>query len=152
MSTSIALLPSRWRAVLVLVVALMLLQRPPESGAMAPAFEVTLATDRATYQRGEPIAMTLRLTSGTETVRLQFPTSQRFDFALRDARGAQVWRWSEGRMFGQMVGSETLGPARPQNTYQAEFQGDLAPGWYQLEGAIVAKDGRASATLPIEIR
>jgi len=137
--------------VLVLAVAL-LLPRPPDSEAMAPGFGVTLATDKAMYQRGERIAMTLRLTAATETVRLQFPTSQRFDFTLRDARGAQVWRWSEGRMFGQVLGSETLGPAQPEIVYEAEFQGELQPGWYQLEGAIVARGAPISAKLAIEIR
>src|SRR5262249_28084356 len=152
MSTSIALRWLRWGAVLVLVVAVLSLPRPPGSAATTPSFSLTLATDKATYQRGERIGMTLRLTSATETVRLEFPTSQRFDFTLRDARGARVWQWSEGRMFGQVLGSETLGPARTQIVYDAEFQGELPPGRYQLEGAILATEAPISARLPIEIR
>jgi hypothetical protein len=41
---------------------------------------------------------------------LEFPTMQRYDFAIESADGGEVWRWSEGRMFAQALGTEQLGP------------------------------------------
>lgn len=121
--------------------------------ATSVSFEVSVATDKATYRSGEPITMTLHVSSRTgEEVLLQFLSAQRFDFAIRDARGSQLWRWSEGQVFAQALGTETLGPARPQITYQAQFRGNLAPGWYSLEATLVAKNRPVSATLPIQVQ
>jgi hypothetical protein len=41
-------------------------------------------------------------------VEFTFPTSQRFDFIVRDASGKEVLRWSDGRVFLQVIGRETL--------------------------------------------
>jgi hypothetical protein len=51
----------------------------------------------------------LTLKNTTEIpISFTFPTSQRFDFVVRDALGAEVFRWSDKRMFSQVVGQETL--------------------------------------------
>jgi len=53
----------------------------------------------------------VRLTVRNETewpVEFTFPTSQRFEFIVRDASGKEVLRWSDGQAFLQAVGRETL--------------------------------------------
>lgn len=116
-------------------------------------FEVSLTTEKATYRAGEPITMMLRVSSRTrEEVVFHFSSAQRFDFAIRDARGGEVWRWSDGRIFAQALGTEAIGPVRPELTYRAEFRGNLAPGWYRLEAALAAKDRPLSGALALEVQ
>ena len=151
-------LPRGWQgcvrtAALALVLALMT-SSPTRGGKVTSAgLEVVVTTEKATYQVGEPITMTLRVSSRTgDEVRLHFSSAQRFDFAIRDARGRQVWRWSEEQIFAQVLETEALGPARPQITYRAQFRGDLAPGSYSVDATLVAKDRPLSATLVIQVQ
>lgn len=98
-----------------------------------PAFTVSLATDKPAYQPGQPIRITFEVVNrGDKTVGLDFSSAQRFDVAIENAGGNQVWRWSAGRMFAQMLGQEILGPERRSLTYEAT--------------------GAVSATLGIEVR
>ena len=126
---------------------------PTGGEAVATGFEVSLSTDKAVYRSGEPIAVTLSVSNPTgPEIRFQFSSAQRFDFAIRDANGGQVWRWSEGQMFGQVLGTEVLGPARPQIIYRAEFIGKLTPGLYRVEGTLVATDRPGSAALVVQVQ
>ena len=121
--------------------------------AASTAFEVSLSTDKAVYRSGEPIALTLSVSNHTgAALRLEFPSTQRFDFAIRDAAGNQIWRWSADRLFAQMLGAEAIGPARPQIVYHAEFTGRLTPGFYRVEGTLVARDRPLSAILVIHVQ
>jgi hypothetical protein len=60
------------------------------------------------YALLEPLVMVLTVTNVKgEDLTLTFPTAQRYDFIVR--KGKQVvWRWSEGMMFAQVIGRETL--------------------------------------------
>ncbi len=100
----------------------------------APAFTISLATDKPAYQPGQPIRITFEVVNrGDKTVRLDFSNAQRFDVAIENAGGNQVWRWSAGRMFAQMLGQEILGPERRSLTYEAMFSGTLSPGRYRIK-------------------
>lgn len=113
---------NRWTSIQKAAVVLALMaSSPARSGEATPVgLEVSATTDKATYRSGEPITMTLHVSSRTgEEVMLQFSSAQRFDFAIRDARGSQLWRWSEDQVFAQVLGTEALGPALPKITYQA---------------------------------
>lgn len=146
---------SRWSSIQKVAVVLAFMASSPDRGGEVASVgvEVSVTTDKATYRNGEPITMTLQVSSRTgEEVLLQFLSAQRFDFAIRDAKGRQLWRWSEGQVFAQVLGTEALGPARPQITYQAQFRGNLAPGWYSLEATLVAKDRPLSASLLIQVQ
>jgi hypothetical protein len=125
---------------------------PTDGEAVATGFEVSLSTDKAVYRSGEPIAMTLTVSNHSPETRLEFSSTQRFDFAIRDGKDGQIWRWSADQMFGQMLGTEVLGPARPQIVYRAAFTGNLLPGFYRVESTLVAKERPLSATLVIQVR
>jgi hypothetical protein len=141
------------RAALGLLLGLVM-SGPARDEAAAAGFEVSLSADKATYRSGEPITLTLTVSNRTgQDIQLEFSSAQRFDFAIRDAtKGGQIWRWSEGQMFGQMLGAEAIGPARPQIIYRAQFTGALPPGIYRLEGMLVATDRPLSATLVIQVQ
>lgn len=90
-----------------------------------------------------------------------FPTSQRFDLIVRDARGQEVLRWSDGRAFMQVMGQETL--HNESRTYSADLllrsrEGKLLPaGFYSLVGYLTTQgsgSGQSSlmAAVAFEIR
>jgi hypothetical protein len=52
--------------------------------------------------------------TSSQPVALEFPTSQRYDFIVQSG-GAEVWRWSAGQMFSQLVSEETLKPGETRD-------------------------------------
>lgn len=130
-------------------------------GASAPAaeegtaggFALSISTEKPVYKVGEPIGITLRLVNRTkEEVTLEFSDAQRYDLVIRDTAEKEVWRWSRDHAFAQVLGSETLGAARPQLEYRAQFGGPLAPGLYPIEGSVLARGHRLSATLTVLVK
>lgn len=117
-------------------------------------YGVKLVTDGAVYAPGEPIRMQLILFNHTESaVTLHFNSAQRFDFLIEDGDGREVFRWSDGKFFAQVLGSETIGPSRRQLHYEADSTDALpSPGEYTVRGLIVAREGPLSAELPILVR
>ncbi len=90
-----------------------------------------------------------------------FPTSQRFEFIIRDAKSQEVLRWSDGRAFLQVVGRETL--QNESRTYSADIllrgrDGKILPaGFYTITGYLMIQGlesgGLASmATATFELR
>jgi hypothetical protein len=87
-----------------------------------------------------------RLTVRNQTewpVEFTFPTSQRFDFIVRDALGKEILRWSDGRVFLQVVGQETL--LKESRSYSADIvlksrDGKPLPaGFYTLVGYLTTQ-------------
>ena len=82
------------------------------------SFGVSVVTDKPSYAKGEPIAMTFKVFNQTEErITFHFSDAQRYDFIIEDRKGNKVWRWSDGRMFAQVLGEETLGPGREELSY-----------------------------------
>jgi|GEM_PF-854924 len=116
-------------------------------------FGVYLTTDKVVYAAGQPINMELCVFNRTsEKTTLQFRNAQRFDFTIEDGDGKKVWRWSEGRMFAQMLGQETLGPGKTQLSYRQTYAGKLAPGTYKLTGTVTASNRPMSGSVTVEMR
>jgi len=60
------------------------------------------------YAMPEPVPMSLTVTNIMERdLTLTFPTAQRYDFIVKKGKQT-VWVWSEGMMFAQAIGRETL--------------------------------------------
>jgi len=58
---------------------------------------------------GTPIEFTIYITAdGTEPSALTYRSSQRYDFAVVDSSGREIWRWSMGKAFAQVMSEETL--------------------------------------------
>lgn len=114
---------------------------------------------------GFDLALTVR-NEGDEPVTLRFHTGQRADFAAyesndadrdgRDVDGidpddeAIAWRHGAGRLFTQVLGSETLTPGASV-TYEATWS-DPSPGSYHVVGVLTAEehDIAAMETVAVE--
>jgi hypothetical protein len=73
--------------------------------------ELTLDGGRTTFSQGETISMTLSITNcGDEEVIRFYSSGQRYDFVVSDTEGHEVWRWSHGKAFIQVLGQETFQP------------------------------------------
>ena len=116
-------------------------------------FGASLSTDQAIYRSGEPIRIIFEVFNYTPTpVRFDFTSGQRYDLVIEDRQGNEVWRWSAGRMFTMALGQETLEPAKPRLTYEAEYTARLEPGRYKIKGLLTDVSRRISATIGMEVQ
>jgi len=118
-----------------------------------------LRLSRQTVDRADTVTLTLMVQNTTaQTVRVPFTDAQRYEFeAWRDNR--LVWRWSNGKLFGQALGTLTLTPGETA-TYRAEWnlrnmQGVRVPaGKYTLKAYLKHTDEPAlqvTASAPLTI-
>ncbi len=115
-------------------------------------FGVSLSVNQPIYSVGGQITVTLQVFNNTEQeITLHFRDAQRYEFTIEDEEGKEVWRWSNGRMFAQVLGEETLGPDRAEVVYTETYAGTLGPGEYKLSGILVALERPLSASLTITI-
>ena len=76
------------------------LQLLDADGAQSDAFRST-----------EPITLRITLANpGDTSQRLDFSSARTHDAIVRAASGGEVWRWSHGRQFAQMLSELTLAP------------------------------------------
>ena len=116
-------------------------------------YGISMTTDKMSYSVGELIKMTLKVFNYTEEdIIFKFNSAQRYDFIIEDEEGDEIWRWSEGRMFAQMLGEEILGPRNPALIYTAEYKGKLSLGYYKIIGIFVARDRPMSGSIIIEVK
>lgn len=70
-----------------------------------------LSTDGFIYKAGATIQMKLLVRNDDSVpVRLPFRSAKQYDFWLIDDGGKEVWRWSRGKMFAQVLMERTLAP------------------------------------------
>jgi len=109
-----------------------------QRGVEQAMITVSVTTEHPVYGVGEPVRLTLEVTNdSTQAVSLDFSSGQRFDFAISDASGENVWQWSAGRSFIQMMGQETIEPGGALR-YTAQFEGELAAGTYTVSGKLAS--------------
>ncbi|WP_129116973.1 BsuPI-related putative proteinase inhibitor [Halegenticoccus tardaugens] len=75
--------------------------------------------------------------AGDDPITLSFRDGRRADFVVR-SDGEEVWRWSDGRMFTQVLASETLDSGE-RARYDGEWE-EPTPGSYVAVG-VLAADG-----------
>lgn len=86
----------------------------------------------------DAVAFTLTVTNaGSEPVEAQFSDSGRADVAVFDG-DEEVWRFSEGRMFAQVMGQERFEPG-DSRSYEIEWS-DPEPGSYAAVGELRARN------------
>lgn len=97
-----------------------------------------LVTTMEVEAGGEVVRLTLHVTNTTpEPVELEFPSSQRYDFAISRLDGESVWHWSAARSFAQVLGTETL-PGGGSVRYEAEWPSEGRSGEYVATGEVTA--------------
>jgi hypothetical protein len=116
-------------------------------------YGISMMTDRISYTAGEPIIMNLKIYNYVEEdIVFHFNTSKRYDFIIEDEEGNEVWRWSEERIFAQMLGEEILEPSNPEVIYTAEYKDKLSPGYYKITGIFIAKDRPMSGSIIVKVK
>lgn len=112
----------------------------------------TITTDRPAYSPGEPVTLTLTLRNTTTApATLEFASAQRYDCTIEDAGAQEVWRWSAGQMFAQMLGEETLG-AGDSVVYRERFAGTLSTGSYRVRGTVMRIEDPITASAEFQVR
>ena len=113
---------------------------------MADALAATLTV--APTDEGLELTLSVENTGG-EAVDLSFADGQRVEFVAVDTEGAEVWRWSEGRMFAMALGSESLEPGGSV-AYDGDWESPPA-GEYEVTGTLVATDADAAASMSVVV-
>lgn len=114
---------------------------------------VTLSVGKDSYRTGEAIRATLQVANHTSgAVTLVFSTSQRHDLAVETEGGHELWRWSRGRFFLQVIGKETMEPDGPPLTYHVEVPVPDEPGRYRLIGTLTTRSQVLSASAFFTVR
>lgn len=85
---------------------------------------------------------------GDEEIELEFSDSCKADFALEDDDG-EIWRFSDGRMFAQVLSSDVLAPGE-ETTYEAEWS-DPEPGEYTAVAELQAQNEACEAGTDVSI-
>jgi hypothetical protein len=100
----------------------------------------------------DSVGFALHLTnSGTQPLLLEFNSMQRYDFQVQDASGTTVWTWSADKMFGQMMGSETIA-AGESREYRASWAPGNRTGTFVAVGRVVAMNKPIEQRTQFEIR
>lgn len=121
------------------------------SGAGA-AVDLVLTANKATFARTEPIMLTIAVVNRDPgPVTLQFRTAQRYDVVVRDAANAEVWRWSDGQMFAQILGEETLA-GQGMLRHRVTVRHRLPAGRYTVVATVPAQAVELEASLHLTVR
>jgi hypothetical protein len=99
---------------------------------VAPDSAVTAAVRVDAAPGARSVRFALSVTNGTsKRVELNFPSGRTHDFVVLDATGREVWRWSDGRMFTQLMKNRML-EARDIVTYDERWPAPPSAGRYTL--------------------
>lgn len=100
----------------------------------------------------DSVVLALHLTnSGTQPLVLEFNSMQRYDFQVQNASGETVWTWSADKLFGQMMGTETIG-AGESREYRASWAAGGRTGTFVAVGRVVAMNKPIEQRTQFEIR
>ena len=104
------------------------------------------------YRAGDRPGFRLHLANTTDRpLTLEFRNAQRFDVTVRDASGREVWRWSAGQMFAQVIGEVVL-PPRGERTWTVTAPASLPPGRYAATAVVTATNAKIQATISVTVR
>jgi len=118
----------------------------PGRAAHTPAVADTSPVSAAlAVTLGDAATFALRVVNVSERrLELDFPDGQTREFAVYDAAGREVWRWSRGRLFTQVMQNKLL-HAGDTVTY-AERWNRPTPGTYEVVATL------RSANHPVSLR
>ena len=121
------------------------------------SIRLSLATNKASYDRGEQVELTLTVTNaGKEPAALSFRSAKQYDFIIKEDE-KELWRWSQGRMFAQALTTLTL-QARESKSFpvvwpQTSRDGSqIRPGSYEAVAILSLSGHPLSTSARLEIR
>jgi len=116
-------------------------------------FGISVATNKAIYSPDEPIIITLTVFNYTEdSLTFVFTSSKRYDFIIKKDE-KDIWRWSEGRFFAQVMGEEKIEPGETliyKEIYNPEDK--IPAGSYSVTGIITCRENPRQATIYIKVK
>lgn len=120
---------------------------PPASGEAGPE---GLAASVEANVRGDSVLLKLHVTNTSDSsVPFTFPSSQRYDFQVRDEGGEILWTWSATRSFAQVVTEAELAPSE---TWEFEATWNPGgPGRYQATGWLTEGEGTVRQSTSFEV-
>lgn len=118
-----------------------------------------LGLDRETYYQGQRIRMRYDVAldddaAAADSTLYSFDTTQQIEFTITDSLGDVLWRWSDGRGFGEALTWFTLQPGerkafdgevlvtQPGSPIASRDQAALPPGHYTMQGYLPTSDLR----------
>lgn len=111
----------------------------PDAATPAERAQLRLALEPSggSIERG-PVTWRLSVTNEADAeVTLVFASGQQGDVVLRNGAD-EVYRWSEGRMFAQMISCVTVAPGKTRTVELADHPLDVPPGTYDLEATLAS--------------
>ncbi len=112
---------------------------------------MSVRVEPARLSPGQQARAILSVTNtGAQVAQLVFPTAQRYDFVLLDLRGNQLWRWSAGRVFAQVITTDSLA-AGGSVAYEESLTIPGAAGQYRLVGSLLLMEGVLSDTVALNV-
>lgn len=116
-----------------------------------PASASSLVSSLHAQVDGDSVQLTLAVSNaGAEAAVLEYATTQRYDFAVRDSSGAEIWRWSADQLFGQAVGADTLESGGTREYRASWYHGGRA-GRYEATGELTSSDQSLELKTELEI-
>ncbi|MBL8218589.1 MAG: hypothetical protein JNL62_05145 [Bryobacterales bacterium] len=112
------------------------------------SFQAALNASRFAPNDPITVRMTLRNTTGTP-LELTFPSGQDFDVVIRNEKGDEVYRWSNGRGFTLAIRMLRFSG---EKNYAVAVRPNLPAGTYTLTASLAVSGTKLEATLPLEIR
>jgi hypothetical protein len=117
-------------------------------GGIVPG--MTLDCSLSIDVRDDRVRFTYEVTNpDDEPIDLQFSDGQETDLAVETPDGTEVWRWSAGRMFAQMLQQKGIAPGETA-TYEFEWE-NPEPGEYEATATLAANNVDCEATTAFEV-
>jgi len=123
--------------------------RPIRDGSYYRAMSLEGTLETAGGDAGDAVLFVFTVANaGDETVELEFMDACTAEFVLV-ADGEEVWRFTDGRAFAQVLSSDTLAPGESV-TYEAEWT-DPQPGVYTAIAELRATDETCEARTDVSV-
>lgn len=98
-------------------------------------FSVTLVAEPRSAAAGKGFSLTLSIRNLSDKSRsFELSSGQAFDFLTFNSEGAQVWRWSDGMMFTQALGTDTIEAGGVKDFKASWDASGMSAGKYSVEG------------------
>ena len=116
-----------------------------------PPLVLTVTTDQPAYPVGTPVTFTLAVTNPSPAPVTVGVGAMVRDFAVRDAGGAEIWRWTHGKVFTRILLLCTLAPGETAVLAEQWDQRDnegrqVPPGGYSVVAELATPGQRPAAS------
>jgi hypothetical protein len=131
---------------------------PAPTPGQSQGLALTLTSKATSYGPGEKPTFTLAArNTGTAPVSLSFSSGQRYDLVVGDATGRELWRWSDGRAFAQVMATQVLAPGQSlsfdvQWDQKGEDGAQVAPGSFKARAWLTARGVPQQAQVEFTLR